>query len=77
MSGVDQARPAAPALADNGRQAARRERTLTKDLRLRRDLLATMYPELDRFHRQRALVDPEGILRSDLGRRLSLCETAS
>ena len=50
---------------------------LTKDVRLRRDLLTTMYPELHRFHRQRALVDPDGILRSDLGRRLGLCETAS
>jgi decaprenylphospho-beta-D-ribofuranose 2-oxidase len=49
---------------------------LAKDVRLRRDLLATMYPELERFHRQRALVDPEGILRSDLGRRLGLCATA-
>ncbi len=50
---------------------------LTKDVRLRRDLLATMYPELHRFDRQRALVDPDGILRSDLGRRLGLCASAS
>ena len=50
---------------------------LTKDVRLRRDLLAAMYPELHRFHAQRALVDPDGVLRSDLGRRLGLCATAS
>jgi hypothetical protein len=36
-----------------------------------------MYPELHRFHAQRALVDPDGVLRSDLGRRLGLCATAS
>jgi decaprenylphospho-beta-D-ribofuranose 2-oxidase len=50
---------------------------LTKDVRLRRDLLAAMYPDLHRFHAQRALVDPDGVLRSDLGRRLGLCATAS
>ena len=50
---------------------------LTKDVRLRRDLLAAMYPELSRFHAQRALVDPDGVLRSDLGRRLGLCATAA
>lgn len=45
---------------------------LTKDVRLRRDLLETMYPKLDRFREQRMLADPDGILRSDLGRRLGL-----
>ena len=50
---------------------------LTKDVRLRRDLLAAMYPELHRFHAQRALVDPDGVLQSDLGRRLGLCAPAS
>jgi decaprenylphospho-beta-D-ribofuranose 2-oxidase len=49
---------------------------LTKDARLRRDALLAMYPQLDRFHAQRARVDPGGILRSDLGRRLGLCEDA-
>jgi decaprenylphospho-beta-D-ribofuranose 2-oxidase len=50
---------------------------LTKDLRLRRDLLSAMYPELERFRAQHALVDPDGVLRSDLGRRQGLCRTDS
>jgi decaprenylphospho-beta-D-ribofuranose 2-oxidase len=49
---------------------------LTKDVRLRADALLAMYPELDRFHAQRARVDPEGVLRSDLARRLGLCGAA-
>ena len=49
---------------------------LTKDVRLRRETMAAMYPELDRFHAQRAQVDPGGVLRSDLARRLGLCEAA-
>lgn len=49
---------------------------LTKDARLRRETMSTMYPELDRFHAQRARVDPGGVLRSDLARRLGLCEAA-
>jgi decaprenylphospho-beta-D-ribofuranose 2-oxidase len=49
---------------------------LTKDARLRREVMSTMYPELDRFHAQRARVDPNGVLRSDLARRLGLCESA-
>ena len=32
-----------------------------------RDLLGAMYPQLGRFEEQRALVDPDGVLRSDLG----------
>jgi decaprenylphospho-beta-D-ribofuranose 2-oxidase len=46
---------------------------LTKDVRLRGELLPTMYPLLDRFRATQARVDPEGALRSDLGRRLGLC----
>ncbi|HWY17336.1 MAG TPA: FAD-binding oxidoreductase [Solirubrobacteraceae bacterium] len=46
---------------------------LAKDARLRRDTLRAMYPRLDRFHAQRARVDPDGVLRSDLARRLGLC----
>ncbi len=49
---------------------------LTKDARLRREIVAAMYPELDRFHAQRARVDPNGVLRSDLARRLGLYEAA-
>jgi decaprenylphospho-beta-D-ribofuranose 2-oxidase len=49
---------------------------LTKDARLRAETMAAMYPRLKRFHTQRALVDPGGVLRSDLARRLGLCETA-
>jgi len=46
---------------------------LTKDVRLRRDLFAAMYPLLGQFRKQRAFADPAGVLRSDLGRRLGLC----
>jgi decaprenylphospho-beta-D-ribofuranose 2-oxidase len=46
---------------------------LSKDVRMRREVLRTMYPQLDRFETQRARVDPEGVLRSDLGLRLGLC----
>jgi decaprenylphospho-beta-D-ribofuranose 2-oxidase len=47
---------------------------LSKDVRLRKDVLPTMYPQLDRFRAVRARVDPDGVLRSDLARRLGLCE---
>jgi decaprenylphospho-beta-D-ribofuranose 2-oxidase len=50
---------------------------LTKDVRMRRDVLPAMYPQLDRFHAQRARVDPEGVLRSDLARRVGLGEAGA
>ena len=46
---------------------------LAKDAHLRADVLAAMYPELDRFNELRARVDPQGSLRSDMARRLGLC----
>jgi len=45
---------------------------LTKDGRLRADTLRAMYPKLESFERLRARVDPSGVMRSDLSRRLSL-----
>jgi decaprenylphospho-beta-D-ribofuranose 2-oxidase len=49
---------------------------LTKDARMRAEVLPAMYPQLDRFHAQRARVDPDGVLRSDLSRRLGLSGAA-
>src|SRR5665213_771284 len=49
---------------------------LTKDARLRRETMLAMYPELDPFDALRSRVDPERVLRSDLARRLGLCEAA-
>jgi decaprenylphospho-beta-D-ribofuranose 2-oxidase len=45
---------------------------LTKDSRLRPELLAAMYPHLDDWRSTRAALDPDNLLRSDMDRRLDL-----
>jgi decaprenylphospho-beta-D-ribofuranose 2-oxidase len=45
---------------------------LTKDARLRPELLGAMYPRLDEWRAARAALDPENSLRSDMDRRLDL-----
>ncbi len=50
---------------------------LTKDVRLGRDMLGAMYPRLGSFEQTRARVDPDGVMRSDLARRLGLCGAAT
>jgi decaprenylphospho-beta-D-ribofuranose 2-oxidase len=45
---------------------------LSKDSRLRAEMLPAMYPELDRWREVRSLLDPHHRLRSDMDRRLDL-----
>jgi decaprenylphospho-beta-D-ribofuranose 2-oxidase len=45
---------------------------LAKDSRLRPDLVAAMYPRLQEWRDVRARLDPDGVMQSDLSRRLRL-----
>ncbi len=45
---------------------------LSKDARLRPDLLATMYPRLDEWQQTRRALDPNGTFTSDLANRLGI-----
>jgi decaprenylphospho-beta-D-ribofuranose 2-oxidase len=47
---------------------------LAKDSRVSPEGFAAMYPRLDEWLAVRRRVDPDGRLRSDLGRRLGLCQ---
>jgi decaprenylphospho-beta-D-ribofuranose 2-oxidase len=47
-----------------------------KDSRLRPELVEAMYPSLPRWREVRARLDPDGLMRSDLSRRLGLVSPA-
>jgi decaprenylphospho-beta-D-ribofuranose 2-oxidase len=47
---------------------------LAKDSRLDPDLVPVMYPRLDEWRSHQRVVDPDGVLRSDLARRLRLVD---
>jgi decaprenylphospho-beta-D-ribofuranose 2-oxidase len=70
--------PADPALAPvlddlDARVAAVGGRVyLVKDSRLRPDLVEAMYPQLSRWRAERAVLDPDHVMVSDLARRLGL-----
>lgn len=50
---------------------------LSKDARLRAETVRAMYPRLGELEGVRGRVDPDGALRSDLARRLELCEPSA
>jgi decaprenylphospho-beta-D-ribofuranose 2-oxidase len=47
--------------------------SLAEDSRLSASALAAMYPQLPQWRAARSRLDPAGVFRSDLGRRLGLC----
>src|SRR5262249_44866343 len=50
---------------------------LSKDSRVRPELLPAMYPMLEQWREARAALDPTGAMRSDMDRRLGLVANAS
>jgi hypothetical protein len=50
---------------------------LAKDSRVSPAAFRAMYPRVDEWQAVRDRVDPDGVLRSDLGRRLGLCSDAT